>query len=146
MRPRLLHLPGSALLALGLNAGLWPALAQDVRDRLRGRRVEIRVTDWNASFRFTVGVLGFVPRVRDREPELRILAAARDFGALAAGEADADTLYFNRRLVVEGDTELALLVKNTLDGLEPIRARRLVAGAHRLMLRLRDRESVPKAL
>ena len=33
-------------------------------------------------------------------------------------EADPDTLFFNRRLVVEGDTEIALLVKNTLDAID----------------------------
>ncbi len=31
---------------------------------------------------------------------------------------DSDTLFFNRRLVVEGDTELGLVAKNTLDAIE----------------------------
>ena len=34
-----------------------------------------------------------------------------------------DTLFFNRRLVVEGDTEIALLVKNTLDTIDIPRTR-----------------------
>ena len=40
-----------------------------------------------------------------------------------AREADPDTLFFNRRLVVEGDTEFALLVKNTLDTIDIPRTR-----------------------
>jgi predicted lipid carrier protein YhbT len=31
---------------------------------------------------------------------------------------DADTLFFDRRLSIEGDTELGLLLKNTLDALD----------------------------
>jgi predicted lipid carrier protein YhbT len=59
-------------------------------------------------------------------PYLRFRASARDFALIAAREEDADTLFFNRRLVVEGDTETALLVKNTLDGIEAPRTRALL--------------------
>jgi predicted lipid carrier protein YhbT len=31
---------------------------------------------------------------------------------------DPDTLFFSRRLTIEGDTELGLLLKNRLDALE----------------------------
>ena len=136
---RLAQLPGSALLALALNAGLRPSLSRDVRERLLGRRVEIAVTDWGVRFLFTATAAGFVPLAQARAPDLRILATAHDFGALAAGDEDADTLYFNRRLVVEGDTELALLVKNTLEALEEVRARRSVRRAHRVMRARLDR-------
>lgn len=53
------------------------------------------------------------------QPDLTISASANDFLALAARTEDADTLFFSRRLVMEGDTELGLLVKNTLDALDP---------------------------
>jgi predicted lipid carrier protein YhbT len=45
-------------------------------------------------------------------------ARARDFLALLLREEDPDTLFFSRRLLMEGDTELGLLVKNTLDGID----------------------------
>jgi predicted lipid carrier protein YhbT len=41
-----------------------------------------------------------------------------DFWLLATRAEDPDTLFFNRRLVIEGDTETGLYVKNLLDGLE----------------------------
>lgn len=124
-----------------LNLTLWRRLPGEVRDRLVGRRVEIAVTDWGTSFCFTARRWGFVPRDRSEEPDLRISAAARDFGALAAGEEDADTLYFGRRLVVEGDTELALMVKNTLDAIEDAPVRALVRRAHRLGIAIRARRA-----
>ena len=37
---------------------------------------------------------------------------------LARRQEDPDTLFFSRRLSMEGDTELGLLVKNTMDAIE----------------------------
>ncbi|HET9469590.1 MAG TPA: SCP2 sterol-binding domain-containing protein, partial [Usitatibacter sp.] len=71
----------------------------------------------------------FVPMRPTAEPYLRFRASARDLVRIAAREEDADTLFFNRRLVVEGDTEMALLVKNTLDGIEAPRARAFLRRA-----------------
>jgi predicted lipid carrier protein YhbT len=33
-------------------------------------------------------------------------------------EEDPDTLFFNRKLIIEGDTELGLIVKNLLDSVD----------------------------
>ena len=49
------------------------------------------------------------------EPELELRAGVGDFVALIRGTADADTLFFQRRLKIAGDTELGLIVKNWLD-------------------------------
>lgn len=42
-----------------------------------------------------------------------------DFLLLASRYEGPDTLFFRRRLVTEGDTELGLVVKNLLDSLDP---------------------------
>ncbi|HEX7954152.1 MAG TPA: SCP2 sterol-binding domain-containing protein, partial [Burkholderiales bacterium] len=47
-----------------------------------------------------------------------ISAGTRDFLRLARREADPDTLFFDRKLLIEGDTELGLLLKNTLDAID----------------------------
>lgn len=52
------------------------------------------------------------------EPDVTISASAYDFYRLSRREEDPDTLFFSRRLVMEGDTELGLLLKNTLDAME----------------------------
>jgi predicted lipid carrier protein YhbT len=49
------------------------------------------------------------------QPELELSAGVADFLALIRGSADADTLFFQRRLKIAGDTELGLIVKNWLD-------------------------------
>jgi len=42
----------------------------------------------------------------------------KSFVLLAAQKEDPDTLFFQRDLVIEGDTDLGLEVKNLLDSLE----------------------------
>jgi len=50
--------------------------------------------------------------------DLEISASLADFVSLARGAMDADTLFFQRRLKIAGDTDLGLVVKNWLDATE----------------------------
>lgn len=43
---------------------------------------------------------------------------ANDLILIAARKEDPDTLFFQRRLQIEGDTELGLYVKNLMDAIE----------------------------
>lgn len=49
------------------------------------------------------------------EPALTLRAAAVDYLRLLGGQADTDTLFFQRKLVISGDTALGLEVKYWLD-------------------------------
>ena len=51
-------------------------------------------------------------------PDLIFRANLSAFLQLAARQEDPDTLFFNRSLSIEGDTELGLVVKNMLDAME----------------------------
>ena len=109
--------PPSLAFCLAANRLLWPVLlARDWRS-LAGRRYAIRVRDWGLSLRFRIDAQGFSPDAG--QPELAVSANARDFLLLMARREDPDTLFFSRRLLSEGDTELGLVVKNLLDGIDP---------------------------
>lgn len=110
--------PASLLFAAALNRLLAPQLPADVAERLQGRRFRISVRDARVSLDFTWRGDRFAPLPRQREPDLAIAASGPDFLRLAQRSVDADTLFFSRRLAMEGDTELGLVVKNTLDALE----------------------------
>ena len=43
----------------------------------------------------------------------------REFLLRASRQEDPDTLFFRRRLMIEGDTDLGLGIKNLLDSLDP---------------------------
>ena len=76
------------------------------------------MTDARLTFDFTCTGTRFVASHRQVSTDLTISANAQDFLRLAQRQEDPDTLFFNRRLSMEGDTELGLLVKNALDALE----------------------------
>ena len=115
---RLPQLPPTLLLVGALNLALDRILPRERLAPLIGKRLLIAVTDAGLSLRLALTASGFVPSLERAEPDLRISATARDFLALALLEEDPDTLFLSRRLLMEGDTDLGLLVKNTLDGIE----------------------------
>lgn len=51
-----------------------------------------------------------------KNPDVSFSGDSREFILLASRREDPDTLFFQRRLVIEGDTELGLYIKNAIDG------------------------------
>jgi predicted lipid carrier protein YhbT len=110
--------PGSFLLVTALNQVLAKQMPADVRQYLLGKKLRIHVTDARLTFDFTCTGVRFVASRKQDATDLTISASAQDFLRLAQRQEDPDTLFFNRRLSMEGDTELGLIVKNSIDALE----------------------------
>ena len=110
--------PGSLLLVTGLNLALTKSLAPDVTQLLQGKKLRLVVTDAKWTFDFEWIHKRFSACQNKGEADLTISASAYDFVLLARRQEDPDTLFFSRRLSMEGDTELGLLVKNTMDAIE----------------------------
>ena len=108
--------PGATLLACAVNLAAGARLPEALADSV-GKTVALRVTDLDFRLCFEIAERGFRVRPTIEAPDVTISASARDFAALARRRVDPDTLFFSRRLVIEGDTELGLIVKNTLDAL-----------------------------
>jgi predicted lipid carrier protein YhbT len=96
---------------------------QSIADRLgelRDKRIGIHITDAGSLLVFRID--GARLRAADRSAagpcDVTIRGALADFWLLATRAEDPDTLFFNRRLSLEGDTETGLYVKNLLDALE----------------------------
>jgi predicted lipid carrier protein YhbT len=83
---------------------------------LRGKVLRIELAGLRIGPQFTLTALGLSPVVFGKA-DVTIRASLPDYIALALRREDPDTLFFTRRLVLEGDTELGLLVKNALDSL-----------------------------
>lgn len=136
---RLPAYPGSVIFVTGLNLLLVRHLPADTLQALKGRSLRIHVIDAEILVDFTYEQDAFrAARWRD-DVDLTIAASAHDFICLLQREEDPDTLFFSRRLVMEGDTELGLMVKNTLDALDfselPVRRLMPVLGTLRHVLR-----------
>jgi len=131
--------PHSLIFSRAINLALGGKLRDEVWQPLHGKQVCIRVKDAGLTFHFTLGAHGMVACHVPRQADLTISANAQDFVLLALRKEDPDTLFFSRRLVMEGDTELGLLVKNSLDAMElpPLDLRTLLPV--RLLGKLRTR-------
>ena len=124
--PRLLSLPlavipdrvhSTAVVAV-LNRVLASALQQGELDYLQGRSVRIHVRDMRLTFCITLQQGRLAASRLHALPDLSISGTLHAYLQLAARHEDTDTLFFQRRLRMEGDTELGLEVKNFLDGLD----------------------------
>jgi predicted lipid carrier protein YhbT len=113
---RLPQWPPSAVLCAGLNLLFLPTLDTETKQRLMRRIVSIQVSDAGLDCRVSLTTIGFLPALS--APEVTIRACAWDYYRLARRLEDPDTLFFSRRLAIEGDTELGLLVKNSLDAID----------------------------
>lgn len=105
------------LLERALRRVLGEALAAGDLDFLRGRTLGIELSD--VGLRWVVGFDGGALRAlpRDTAVEATVRASLTDLLCLAGRLEDADTLFFQRRLVLTGDTELGLTARNLLDRL-----------------------------
>jgi len=110
--------PHSLAFAQALNLALGNTLRSETLQPLHGKLICLRITDAQIALHFTLNERGVAPKQAGKTPDLTISAKAYDFILLAMRKEDPDTLFFSRRLLMEGDTELGLLVKNTLDALE----------------------------
>lgn len=115
---RLPQRPPARLLTTALNLALDRILPRAALEPLQGRQLQMRVLDAGLRLDFSLDRSGFRPTAPAERADLVISATLRDFIALALREEDADTLFFSRRLRMEGDTDLGLLVKNTLDAVD----------------------------
>lgn len=109
--------PASRAFAAACNLAAWPSLKDLDWDHVRGRRFRVVVKDMGLRLHFRIHADGFRAE-RDGPADVTFTATAQDFARLALRLEDPDTLFFNRRLLIEGDTDLGLTVKNMLDAVE----------------------------
>jgi predicted lipid carrier protein YhbT len=126
-----------AFVAAG-NLAAWPPLRELDWSQVAGRRFCVQVSDLGLKLYFSVHGHGFRAE-RDGLADVTFTATAQDFGRLALRLEDPDTLFFNRRLLIEGDTDLGLTVKNMLDAVElETAAAGMPGGMGRVVLKLRE--------
>lgn len=115
MMPQAMH---SRILASILNRIFTHDLKQGELDFLLDRSVAIDVRDLGLTYRLTLGGDKLKEHRAAGACDLTVRACLYDFMSLASRQEDPDTLVFQRRLVMEGDTELGLALKNYLDAMD----------------------------
>ena len=92
-------------------------VAEQLAD-LEGKTLNLKIEDADTELFFQIHNNSFVPAPNDGHHDVRIKGCLEDFWKLAMRLEDPDTLFFNRNLSLEGDTETGLHIKNMLDALE----------------------------
>ncbi len=120
--PKLIGLPLRLLpfellrpvIAQVLNQVFAEALADGELDFLEQRCCTLTVADIDFGFTFSVNneTLEVMPQ---QAADVELKAAFNDLLRVAGRRVDPDTLFFQRRMQISGDTELGLAVKNLID-------------------------------
>ncbi|WP_120998002.1 ubiquinone anaerobic biosynthesis accessory factor UbiT [Stutzerimonas urumqiensis] len=101
-----------------LNRALAEPLGEGAFDVLNGHWLRLEVADLGLAWCLTCERQHL--RIAAQAPvDVTIRGNWREFLLLASRHEDPDTLFFRRRLVIEGDTELGLAIKNLIDSLDP---------------------------
>ena len=87
---------------------------------LDGKRLAIKIKDSRSEllFRIQGNQLRRQPKRSDKDWDVRISGNLDAFWQLANRSEDPDTLFFNRTLAIEGETEAGLYLKNLLDAMD----------------------------
>lgn len=95
---------------------LLPGKLRRALQPMRGKVVRLEISGLGFGPQLTLDAFGLRPAFGKADVTVR--ASLRDYVALALRREDPDTLFFSRRLVLEGDTELGLALKNAIDALD----------------------------
>jgi predicted lipid carrier protein YhbT len=115
---RLPVLPPTVACALALTAAARRVFDGETLRSLEGKAFRIAVRDAGTSVAFRIEGVRFVPLPGRAAVDVTFAADAADFLRMASRDADPDTLFFERRLAIEGDTDTGLRLKNLLDAVE----------------------------
>ena len=105
------------LLEAAMRRVLAVPIAEGALDALATRRIGIEVSDLGLHWVLALREGRMQVCAADETAEATVRGTATDLLLLASRREDADTLFFQRRLVLIGDTELGLTARNLLDQL-----------------------------
>lgn len=102
----------------GVNHLLKEERQQNELDFLKGQVARVEVTDLNFDFSFTLINQKLVIKVPAEKGDATLKSDQESMLKILHGEVDPDTLFFRRKLLITGDTELGLYIKNMIDTID----------------------------
>ncbi|MCK5647916.1 MAG: SCP2 sterol-binding domain-containing protein [Gammaproteobacteria bacterium] len=87
-------------------------------DFLQDQWLKISVNDMGLNFFLSFQEDRLILSNQISQADVSFSGDAKEFILLASRSEDPDTLFFQRRLMIEGDTELGLYIKNSIDGID----------------------------
>lgn len=124
--PRIAHLSSAVIpetlqvkaIAYVLNDILAEQLEEGGLDFLEDHYAEIKINDFNKSWYFTLVEERIIVTTSSSSIDVTISGDFNSFVLLSSQTVDPDTLFFSRKLLIEGNVEIGLAIKNLLDQVE----------------------------
>lgn len=113
--PAFIH---NKILVTTLNRMFKDEIKQGELDFLQGKIINISIEDAGIEYSFTLINDRLAAADKNNSADLILQGTVYNYLLLASRQEDTDTLFFSRRLHMQGDTELGLYVKNFLDGMD----------------------------
>lgn len=101
-----------------INRFLGPLVRDGQLKPLEGKCWKIEISDASRTVFIRLNAGHFSVTDRETDWDVCFKAPLATFLVLALKEEDPDTLFFNRRLSISGDTEIGLAIKNFIDSVE----------------------------
>ncbi|MBN3809023.1 SCP2 sterol-binding domain-containing protein [Paraburkholderia sp. Ac-20347] len=111
-------LPGSEALVNVLNKTLRHDIPAKTLSLLEGRALQAQVADIGVRFDFAVSDGVFEALPEPGEVDLKMSATFEDFRSVIGGETPFDTLFYSRRIVLEGDLDIGFAVKEMFSDMD----------------------------
>ena len=87
-------------------------------DFLQDKWLKVAVTDLKLTWHLSFAEDKLIIAEKCEKEDVIFSGAANEFILIAGRKEDPDTLFFQRRLSIQGDTELGLEIKNLLDNID----------------------------
>lgn len=105
-------------LNIAINHLLQQERTQDELNFLQGHIARVEITDLNFSFSMTLVNQRLQVKVPGDAGDATLKSDQSSMLQILHGEVDPDTLFFRRKLLITGDTELGLYIKNMIDTID----------------------------
>ncbi|MFK5984893.1 MAG: SCP2 sterol-binding domain-containing protein [Pseudomonadota bacterium] len=119
---RLLPQPPHFVQKFVVEKALNRALAEQIEmgefDFLAGHCLHLCVKDMNLDFYLSYAQGQLILAPSDTPADVHFSGNSKELILLASRNEDPDSFFFQRRLVIEGDTELGLYIKNIIDSVD----------------------------
>lgn len=102
----------------GLKTVFKEALEDGDFDFLEDKWLKVHIRDLNLSWYISYSDESLIVAEREQQEDVSFSGDLNDLVLIAGRKEDPDTLFFQRRLSIEGDTELGLEVKNLMDSVD----------------------------
>lgn len=110
------------VMELFLNTGVNHLLKEERQknelDFLKNQVARVEITDLDFNFSFTLVNQKLVIKVPAEAGDATLRSDQESMLKILHGEVDPDTLFFRRKLLITGDTELGLYIKNMIDTID----------------------------